>query len=88
MVSEAQPFDTGLFPESIAPGTILDVSIARGQVVIKTVGGSLLIKRFEGAAIEDFQVGDRVGGVRRAEVMASIRSRYPADVPATQFEVR
>ena len=80
----AQPFDAGVFPASLAVGTIVDVSIARGSFVVKTVDGSLLVTEFDGIAAKDLRLGARLQG---ATATPDYAARYAKDIPRSQWEI-
>ncbi len=88
LVTEAYPFDAMLFDPGIEPGTVVDVSRSLGSFVVKTVDGSLLVKRFEGVRLDAISIGDVLGGVDQEEVMRDIVSRYPEGLPDDRKEIR
>ena len=83
-ISAAQPFDAGLFADGTSPGTIVDVSLASGTFVVKTVDGSLLVTRFDGIASNDLRRGARLAG---AATVTDFTSRYGKDIPPSQWEI-
>jgi UDP-4-amino-4-deoxy-L-arabinose formyltransferase/UDP-glucuronic acid dehydrogenase (UDP-4-keto-hexauronic acid decarboxylating) len=80
----AQPFDAGLFMEGTAAGTIVDVSVAGGTFVVKTVDGSLLVTQFDGVTVADLRPGARLAG---ATIATDFTSRYGKDIPPSQWEI-
>lgn len=87
-ILEAFPFDGDLFASSVAPGTVVDVSRTSGTFVVKTVDGSLHVRRFGGVPIEMLQPGTCLGSVDSRATARAIAARYPADVPTSQHELR
>jgi UDP-4-amino-4-deoxy-L-arabinose formyltransferase/UDP-glucuronic acid dehydrogenase (UDP-4-keto-hexauronic acid decarboxylating) len=82
-ISAAQPFDSGLFVD-IAAGTIVDVSVASGTFVVKTVDGSLLVTQFDGITVADLLPGARLAGATAA---TDFTSRYAKEIPPSQWEI-
>jgi methionyl-tRNA formyltransferase len=87
-ISEAYPFESGLFHCSTVPGTIVDISVSLKQFVVKTMDGSLIIKQFNGADMEDFELGDVLEGVNHGDILQQIIQRYPEDILDDQKEIR
>jgi UDP-4-amino-4-deoxy-L-arabinose formyltransferase/UDP-glucuronic acid dehydrogenase (UDP-4-keto-hexauronic acid decarboxylating) len=81
----AQPFDAGLFPSTLAPGTIVDISIAGAAFVVKTSDGSLLVTEFDGVAADDLRPGVRLTGA--APGGPDFTARYGKDIPRSQWEI-
>jgi methionyl-tRNA formyltransferase len=86
-VFEAYPFESGMFHHSIEPGTVVDVSISLESFVVKTLDGTLIVRKFGGTCIADLAVGDVLQGVSQSDIMQQIRQRYPADVADDQKEI-
>ena len=86
-ILEAFPFETGLFHHSIAPGTIVDVSLALEHFVVKALDDTLIVKKFSGARIQDLRVGDVLQGIDQRDVMQDIIHRYPPDVGEDEREI-
>jgi methionyl-tRNA formyltransferase len=86
-ITEAYPFDSALFPPSHQPGEVVDVSVALRQFVVKTRDGSLLVKSFEDAEIDEIVIGTLLGGVNAVEQRRKIVERYPPALPPQQWEV-
>lgn len=84
----AQPFDTALFPSSVDPGTVVDVSRSQGRFAVKTGDGSLLVTAFDGIAIADLHIGDRFDSVDASEQRRAITARYGDGIPNGQREIR
>lgn len=87
VIMAAQPFDTALFPSSVAPGTILDVSRAGNNFTVKTADGSMLVTGFEGVACQDLKLGQCLSGGDQIAVLKDIATRYGEDVPDRQKEI-
>jgi len=83
-ISAAQPFDATLFATGVAAGTIVDVSIASGSFVVKTIDGSLLVTQFDGIAADDLRPGTRLAG---ATTTTDFTARYGKDIPRSQWEI-
>jgi methionyl-tRNA formyltransferase len=83
-ISAAQPFDATLFAPDVAAGMIVDVSVARGTFVVKTVDGSLLVTQFDGVAADDLHPGARLAG---AVTTPDFTARYGRDIPRSQWEI-
>ncbi len=83
-VQAAQPFDAALFASSVAPGTIVDVSVAGGSFVVKTADGSLLVTQFDGVAAVELGPGSRLTG---ATARPDFAARYGKDIPRSQWEI-
>ncbi len=83
-ISAAQPFDAALFASGIAAGTIVDVSVASGTFVVKTVDGSLLVTEFDGVRANDLRPGARLAGAAAAP---DFTARYGKDIPRSQWEI-
>ncbi len=81
----AQPFDAGLFASNVATGTIVDVSVAAGRFVVKTIDGSLLVTEFDGIAAGDLRVGMRLQGA--APGGPDFTARYGKEIPRSQWEI-
>jgi hypothetical protein len=75
---EALPHDTGLFPDTIAPGTIVDVASSLGAFAVRTGDGSLLVTRFAGVPINALDIGERLEGADHEVTRRRIVERYPA----------
>ena len=88
LVMEAHPFDSLLFVSDVAPGVVVDVSPALGSFVVKTVDGSLLVKRFDGVALGDIKVGDVLEGVDQEAIMRDIVTRYPERTLESEKEIK
>lgn len=86
-VLEAYPFETSLFDSDITPGTIVDISVSLDQFVAKTKDGTLIVKKFDGAEIEDFKIGDVLEGVNHNDIMQQIVQRYPENILDDQKEI-
>jgi methionyl-tRNA formyltransferase len=87
-VEEAAPFDTALYASGIHPGTILDVSHATQRFVVKTASGSLLVRSFKGAGIDQLIVGQRLDTTCWSEMACQFETRYGDGVPASAMEIR
>ncbi len=83
-ISSAQPFDATLFAPDVAAGTIVDVSVASGTFVVKTVDGSLLVTEFDGIPADDLRPGSRLAG---AAATPDFTARYGKDIPRSQWEI-
>jgi len=83
-ISAAQPFDAALFAADIAAGTIVDVSVAGGTFVVKTVDGSLLVTQFDGVPVDALRPGARLAG---AVAALDFTARYGKDIPRSQWEI-
>jgi methionyl-tRNA formyltransferase len=83
-LSAAQPFDGTLFASDVAAGTIVDISVARGTFVVKTVDGSLLVTEFDGVSASDLRLGARLAGATTAP---DFTARYGKDIPRSQWEI-
>jgi methionyl-tRNA formyltransferase len=81
----AQPFDAALFGSNVAAGTIVDVSVAAGSFVVKTVDGSLLVTDFDGIAAHDLHAGMQLDG--SAPGGPDFTARYGKDIPRSQWEI-
>ena len=81
----AQPFDGALFGAHVAAGTIVDVSVASGRFVVKTIDGSLLVTQFDGVAAADLRAGMRLQG--SAPGGPDFTARYGKDIPRSQWEI-
>ncbi len=86
-IFEAFPFDSALFHSAIQPGTIVDLSISSDEFVIKTMDGSLLVKKFEGVSITELRVGDVLKGVDSEKILQLIKKRYHEDTPDDEKEI-
>ncbi|NVM29841.1 MAG: hypothetical protein HWN65_13435 [Candidatus Helarchaeota archaeon] len=86
-ILEAFPFDSALFDSAVQPGTIVDLSIALEEFVIKTKDGSLLVKKIKGLSITDIQIGDVLQGVDSEEIMEQIVKRYHENIPDDEKEI-
>lgn len=86
-IISAHPFDADLFPSSVIPGTIVERSITRDRLVVKTGDGSMLVRHFSGVPIERLTPGTRLMGGRRSAVLSDVFARYPSDLPSGQREV-
>ncbi len=84
-IMAAQPFDAALFGAGAAAGTIVDVSRAAGNFVVKTVDGSLLVTGFDGIAADELRVGMRLHG--SAPGGPDFTTRYGKDIPPSQWEI-
>ena len=84
---EVFPFDTALFDSAIKPGTIVDISVASNEFVIKTKDGSLLVKKFTGLTTADIQIGDMLQGVDSDTILQEIVKRYHDNTPLDQREI-
>jgi methionyl-tRNA formyltransferase len=87
-VTEAYPFDPILFDNHIEPGTVVDVSVALDQFVVKTGDGSLLVSKHEPSRTIDLKVGDRMEGIGYSSTLRQIVSRYPAGVSEAEKEIQ
>ncbi|MHA1264792.1 MAG: methionyl-tRNA formyltransferase [Candidatus Helarchaeota archaeon] len=87
-IQEAFPFDSALFHNAIAPGTILDLSIALNQFVVKTKDGSLLVKKFEGLTTAELKIGAILEGVDSKKILQEILTRYHPETPKDQREIQ
>jgi|HubBroStandDraft_1064217.scaffolds.fasta_scaffold41455_1 methionyl-tRNA formyltransferase len=83
-ISAAQPFDASLFASDVAAGTIVDVSVASHNFVVKTIDGSLLVTQFDGIAADDLRPGTRLAG---ATTTTDFTARYGKDIPRSQWEI-
>jgi methionyl-tRNA formyltransferase len=83
-ISAAQPFDATLFAASVAAGTIVDVSVASQNFVVKTTDGSLLVTQFDGIAADDLRPGTQLIG---ATSTTDFTARYGKDIPRSQWEI-
>jgi len=81
----AQPFDAGLFASNVAAGTIVDVSVAAGRFVVKTVDGSLLVTEFDGIAAGNLRAGMQLTGSTPGG--PDFTTRYGKDIPRSQWEI-
>jgi methionyl-tRNA formyltransferase len=86
-IFEAYPFETGLFHHSIKPGTIVDVSLSLEHFVVKTVDGTLIVKKFSGLRIGDIKVGDVLEGVNQSDILQQIAQRYPKNIADDEKEI-
>lgn len=86
-ITEAHPFDSDMFHCSTIPGTIVDISISLGQFIAKTIDGTLFVKQFNGANIQDFKAGDVLKGVNHHDILQQIRQRYPENISSDQKEI-
>lgn len=86
-IEAAQPYDQALFAASIAPGTIVDVSLAAGSFVVKTLDGSLLVTRSSGAPLTALAVGLILDSADRRSGAATLAERYGEHVPEDQWEI-
>jgi methionyl-tRNA formyltransferase len=84
-IAAAQPFDAGLFPATVAAGTIVDISVASRTFVVKTLDGSLLVTEFDGVAADDLRPGVRLTGA--APGGPDFSTRYGKDIPRSQWEI-
>jgi UDP-4-amino-4-deoxy-L-arabinose formyltransferase/UDP-glucuronic acid dehydrogenase (UDP-4-keto-hexauronic acid decarboxylating) len=84
-IRAARPFDGALFGAGGAAGTIVDVSLAAGSFVVKTVDGSLLVTEFDGIAADALAVGMRLQG--SAPGGPDFTTRYGKDIPPSQWEI-
>ena len=87
-VTEAYPFDPILFDNRIEPGTVVDVSVALDQFVVKTADGTLLVSKHSPSRTSDLKVGDRMEGTDHASTLRQIVSRYPVGVAETEKEIQ
>lgn len=87
-IYEARPFDSSLFESDIEAGTVVDVSRSLGTFVVKTIDGSLIVKRFGGVDLSEISVGDVLEGVDQEAVMRDIVARYPEGTPDREKEIR
>lgn len=87
-VTEAYPFDQDLFDNHIEPGTVVDVSVALDQFVVKTGDGSLLVSQHDPSRSGDLKVGDHLEGTDHAGTLRQIMSRYPAGVADSEKEIQ
>ncbi len=55
---------------------------------MKTVDGSLLVRQFQGASIQDLRVGDILGGIDQNQMPVQVEERYPAELSDDQKEIR
>jgi UDP-4-amino-4-deoxy-L-arabinose formyltransferase/UDP-glucuronic acid dehydrogenase (UDP-4-keto-hexauronic acid decarboxylating) len=83
-IQAAQPFDAALFASNVAPGTIVDVSVAGGSFVVKTADGSLLVTAFDGIAAAELRPGSQLTG---ATAPPDFTARYGKDIPRSQWEI-
>jgi hypothetical protein len=72
----------------IEPGTVVDVSIALAQFVVKTGDGSLLVSKHDPSRTSHLKVGDRLEGTDHASTLRQIVSRYPAGVADAEKEIQ
>ncbi len=86
-IHDARPFDTLLFHGRGRPGEILDVSIAAGNFVVKSKDGSIIVNRFDGAAIEEIKAGEILKSSEMEKIFNEIRGRYPDWVQDDQKEI-
>jgi len=84
-IRAAQPFDAALFGSGVTAGTIVDVSVAAGRFVVKTVDGSLLVTEFDGIAAGELRAGMRLAG--SAPGGPDFTARYGKDIPRSQWEI-
>ena len=79
-----QPFDSGLFDPSIAPGTVVDVNLSLNRLVVKTGDSAYLINDVGDFDLASLALGDRFDSVSQDAVLRQIRSRYPEWVRPSQ----
>lgn len=87
-ITEAYPFDSALFDSAISPGTIVDLSIALNQFVVKTKDGSLLVTHFDGLNISDMRLGASLQGVDSQAILHEIIQRYYETTTDDQKEIK
>lgn len=88
VITAAQPFDSALFAPHAAPGTVLDVSLAGGTFVVKTLDGSLLVTGATGAEASQLTVGEVLAGADADDAIARCATRYDPGVTEAQQEIR
>jgi methionyl-tRNA formyltransferase len=86
-IFEAYPFDSTLFHHSINPGTIVDVSISLGHMLVKTGDGTLIVKDFRGTQISHLRVGDVLQGINQNEILRQVAQRYPENTSDDEKEI-
>lgn len=87
-ILEGRPFDTALFDNGIAPGTIVDVSLSLNRIVVKTRNSAYLVQGFDAeTTAAQFKVGDRFESRDGQAILADIRTRYPDFVKADEREI-
>jgi methionyl-tRNA formyltransferase len=86
-ITEAYPFDSGLFHDIRTPGTVADISVAENCFVVKTIDGSLIVKNFEGADIGKLSVGMTLRGVDQKQILENIRKSYSPELGEHEKEI-
>lgn len=86
-ILEAYPYDSTLFHHGIKPGTIVDVMLSLGQFVVKTIDGTLLIRKFSEADIHDFKIGDVLEGVDGDSILQRIKTMYDKEILDDEKEI-
>lgn len=85
-VDWAQPFDSGLFVRS-EPGTVLDVALAMGMIVVASGDGAVLITESSNTDLSSFKLGDRFRSVDSTKQRTDITTRYGPDIPLHEREI-
>lgn len=83
-VLQGQPFDSGLFDPSAAPGTILDVNLSLRRLVVKTGDGAYLVSDMGSTDFSMFDLATHFRSVPADTVLERIRRRYPDWIPRDQ----
>jgi hypothetical protein len=65
----------------------VDVSLSLEHFVVKTVDGTLIVKKFSGLRIGDIKVGDVLEGVNQSDILQKIAQRYPKNIADDEKEI-
>lgn len=84
----SSPFDNALFDSNVIPGTILDISMALNQFVVKTGTGSLLVKQYSGVNLESLSIGFVLKSGNNKEIRRNIVGRYEEGIKDSQKEIK
>jgi methionyl-tRNA formyltransferase len=87
-IVSGQPFEAAMFPSSIEPGTILDVSPSMRMAVVKTGDGSFLVRNYEGPTLTAADRGKRLDSAGTVWTRELLEARYGPDQEPGHWEVR
>ncbi|MFA5839207.1 MAG: formyltransferase family protein [Candidatus Margulisiibacteriota bacterium] len=86
-ILDACPFDPCLFHNKTLPGTIVDISISLEQFVVKTLDGTILVKKFSDSSILDFKIGDVLESIPAEVVLKRIKNNYDVSLTDEEKEI-
>ena len=86
-ILEASPFDAAMFDDGILPGTVVDVSIALGQFVVRTGDGTLLVKSVDREGVHRIKVLDYLPSADHRAILRNVIERYPPQLADNEKEI-